>query len=100
MIPSREKANQQRGFHQMRMRCTDAALLKMGDGPRRGDVEALSAERGITDAVHFLGYTDRIGDYLEAMDVYVIPTSDVGFGIAFVDAMRAGGPVLLADRGA
>ena len=100
MIPSRDQANLLRAFHQLRMRYTDAALLMMGDGPLRGDLEALTAELGITDAVHFLGYTDRIGDYLEALDIYVNPTIDEGLGIAVVEAMLAGVPVVLADRGA
>lgn len=41
-----------------------------------------------------------MGDYLNAMDIYVNPTLDEGFGIAVVEAMLARIPVVLADAGA
>jgi len=100
MIASRDQANLLRAFYGLRRRHPDAALVLIGDGPLRGDLEALAAELGMTEAVHFLGYTNRIGDYLEALDIYVNPTIDEGFGIAVVEAMFAGVPVVLANCGA
>lgn len=101
MIPSRDQASLLRAFHGLRRRHPDAVLVLIGDGhPTRGKLEALTAELGMTEAVRFIGYTDRVGDYLDAMDVYVNPTLDEGFGIAVVEAMLAGVPVVLADCGA
>src|SRR3569833_531115 len=100
MIARRDQAKLLRAFYGLRRRHPDAALVLIGDGPLRGDLEALEAELGMSEAVHFLGYTNRIGDYLEALDIYVNPTIDEGFGIAVVEAMFAGVPVVLADRGA
>ncbi|WP_434130537.1 glycosyltransferase family 4 protein [Methylocaldum sp. GT1BB] len=75
-------------------------LLLIGDGPLRPALENLAADSGLADAVHFIGYSDRIGDYLSAMDIYVNPAVAEGFGIAVVEAMLAGLPVVLADAGA
>lgn len=100
MISSRDQATLIRAFGEMRQRFPDAVLLLIGDGPVRPDLERLTAESGLEGAVRFLGYTDRVGDYLHAMDVYVNPTLDEGFGIAVVEAMMAGVPVVLAERGA
>lgn len=100
MIASRDQASLLRAFCALRRRYPSAALLLIGDGPLRRDLESLTAELGMTDVVHFLGYADCVGDYLEALDIYVNPTVDEGFGIAVVEAMLAGVPVVLADCGA
>jgi glycosyltransferase involved in cell wall biosynthesis len=50
--------------------------------------------------VIFTGYTRAVGEYLSALDIYVNPTLDEGFGIAVVEAMLSKLPVILSDRGA
>lgn len=100
MIETRDQASLLRAFHGVRQRYPSAGLVLLGDGPLRRQLESLATELGLADAVRFVGYTDRVGAYLQAMDVYVNPTLDEGFGIAVVEAMFAGIPVVLANRGA
>lgn len=100
MIEPRDQANLIRAFHGVRQRYPSAGLVLLGDGPLRRQLEGVAAELGLADAVRFVGYTHRVGTYLQAMDVYVNPTLDEGFGIAVVEAMFAGIPVVLADCGA
>lgn len=100
MIPSRDQATLIKAIAAMRVVVPGVRLLMIGDGPMRGELETMAGELGLASTIRFVGYTDRVGDYLEAMDIYVNPTLDEGFGIAVIEAMIAGLPVVLADSGA
>lgn len=78
----------------------DCGLIMIGDGPLRSNLEKLAEQLQVRQRIRFLGYTDRIGDYLSAMDLYVSTARSEGFGIAVCEAMLAGLPVVLADGGA
>ncbi|MEZ5500735.1 MAG: glycosyltransferase family 4 protein [Steroidobacteraceae bacterium] len=78
----------------------DAKLLIVGDGPLRNHLERYSVECGVADHVNFAGYRTDLGEFFNAIDLYVNPAVSEGFGIANVEAMLAGVPVLLANAGA
>lgn len=78
----------------------DAELLMVGDGPLRSTLVACSRELGIEERVHWLGFRDDIGDVLAAADIYVSAIDTEGFGIAVVEAMLQGIPVVVANGGA
>ncbi|MHB9004414.1 MAG: glycosyltransferase family 4 protein, partial [Coriobacteriia bacterium] len=48
----------------------------------------------------FCGYSQDVSELLAAMDVYVNMSRAEGFGIAVVEAMRSGLPVIVANAGA
>lgn len=100
MIATRDQGTLIHAFAALHAQYPHVRLVLIGDGPRRAALETLATALGIDRAVRFLGYTDRVGDQLAAIDVYVNPTLNEGFGIAVVEAMLAGLPVVLADRGA
>lgn len=100
MIHSRDQITLIKAFQMMRAAVPNARLVMIGDGPLRGELEAFVREQGLVSSVQLTGYADCIGDYLSAMDIYVNPTIDEGFGIAVIEAMIAGVPVVLADAGA
>jgi glycosyltransferase involved in cell wall biosynthesis len=73
-------------------------LLKIiGDGPARGGLEQRAAALGISDQVHFLGELAAPAQELAASDVFVSTSAVEGFGMAIVEAMAAGVPVIAAD---
>jgi glycosyltransferase involved in cell wall biosynthesis len=100
MIPSRDQATLLKAFRNVHWCCAQARLLLIGDGPQRAQLEQLARDLGIDAQTVFLGYREDIGDLHQAMDIYVNPTLDEGFGIAVVEAMLAGLPVVLAAAGA
>lgn len=100
MIPQRDQGTLITAFARLKREHPGARLVLIGDGRTRGDLESLAARHRLGSSVVFTGYTDRIGDYLAATDIYVNPTLDEGFGIAVVEAMLAGLPVVLSDQGA
>lgn len=100
MIETRDQATLIKAFQRYHSVNPNSYLVLIGDGPLRKDLEEVARKGGTYDAIRFIGYTDQVGDYLNAMDIYVNPTLDEGFGIAVVEAMMARIPVVLADAGA
>jgi glycosyltransferase involved in cell wall biosynthesis len=72
----------------------NARFWIVGDGPLRGELE-----RRAGDAVHFLGARDDVPELLHAMDVFVMPSLEEAFGIAVVEAMACGLPVVATNVG-
>lgn len=66
-----------------------------GDGGRRADLEEQATSLGVRDRVHFLGQRDNVGDVLQALDVFVLPSGREGMSNAMLEAMAAGVPVVI-----
>ncbi|HEV8578105.1 MAG TPA: glycosyltransferase [Thermoanaerobaculia bacterium] len=82
--------------------CTGAQLLLVGDGPRRESLFRSTAGQAWAASVHWLPFTaDRTGlaEILAAADLFVSSGGVETFGLAALEAMAAGTPVLSADRG-
>ena len=58
---------------------------------------ALARELGVAERVQFLGMVSDLRPVFGSADLFVMPSLEEGFGIAAVEAMGAGVPVLLAD---
>ena len=67
-----------------------ARLAIAGEGPRRAELEALAASRGVAGRVSFLGPRLDAADLLEACDLFVLPSVREGLSITLLEAMRAG----------
>ncbi|MBN1417880.1 MAG: GNAT family N-acetyltransferase [Planctomycetes bacterium] len=78
---------------------TPARLLVVGDGPLRGDLQARARALGIADRVLFAGHQEPPNDWLAAMDVFVLASRYEGFGMAALEAMAAGCPVMVTRAG-
>ena len=70
-----------------------------GEGPERAGLEALAAELGIADRVHFLGYRADIPQLLAACDVFALPSLYEGSSLAVLEAMAARRPVVSSAIG-
>ncbi len=75
----------------------DAQLLLVGDGNLRSDLEELVASLGLTHRVHFLGQRTDVPQLLKRAYIYVQCSKWEGFGIATLEAMAAGLPVIVSD---
>jgi glycosyltransferase involved in cell wall biosynthesis len=72
-------------------------LLIAGDGPLRSPLEGYAGRRIQAGRVHFLGFVDDIESFMNACDFLVFPTLPElgeGFGLAALEAMAAGRPVV------
>lgn len=79
----------------------ETTLLIAGDGPQRQYLENLTHELNLNERVKFLGTLApvKLPLYLALADVFVRPSRTEGFGIAFLDAMSAGVPVVTTPVG-
>lgn len=77
----------------------DQHLVLAGHGPDRARLEALARELGVARRVRFLGELDTrtMGVFLAALDAFVFPSAGETFGLAPVEAARAGVPVVVND---
>jgi glycosyltransferase involved in cell wall biosynthesis len=75
-----------------------AELWIIGDGTLRHTLEALADELKIAHAVRFLGNRKDVPELLGKFDLYAFSTTrDEGFGIALIEAMAAGVPIVASD---
>lgn len=74
-------------------------LLIVGEGPARRQLHDLGERLGISSRVVFTGMRRDIADVLPLLDVFVMPSLSEGFGIAIVEAMAAGRPVVASAVG-
>jgi glycosyltransferase involved in cell wall biosynthesis len=74
-------------------------LWVAGDGPEHASLAAQVVRLGLLEQVRFLGRRDDIGDLLAAADLFVMPSRDEGLGVAALEAMAAGRPVVATRVG-
>ncbi|MCA9836403.1 MAG: N-acetyl-alpha-D-glucosaminyl L-malate synthase BshA [Trueperaceae bacterium] len=76
-----------------------ARLLMIGDGPDRHRSFELAGELGVSGRVAFLGSFPRIEELLSVTDLFLLPSSKESFGLAALEAMASGVPVIASDSG-
>jgi len=76
-----------------------AVLLMVGDGPERGAAEARARELGVADRVSFVGKQERFVDWLPHADVFLLPSETESFGLAALEALACGVPVVASRVG-
>lgn len=74
----------------------DVLYLVGGEGDDRARLESLACAAGVGDRVRFLGGVagSDLPDLYRAADVFVMPSTGEGFGIAFLEAMACGTPAV------
>jgi L-malate glycosyltransferase len=80
-------------------RAMPATLLMIGDGPERGDAETEARELAVADDVRFLGKLDSVAGLLQMSDLFLLPSQSESFGLAALEAMACGSPVVAARAG-
>ncbi len=74
-------------------------LLLVGDGPDRVPTEHLARKLGVYDDVRFLGKQDPVEEILSIADVFLMPSGSETFGLAALEAMSCGVPVVASNIG-
>jgi L-malate glycosyltransferase len=77
----------------------NAKLLMVGDGPEREVAEGMVEEMGIRDKVLFLGKITSPERILCISDLFLLPSETESFGLAALEAMAAGVPVISSNTG-
>jgi L-malate glycosyltransferase len=80
-------------------RAMPATLIMVGDGPDRVDAESEARDLGVAGDVRFLGRLDTVASLLQASDLFVLPSQTESFGLAALEAMACGSPVVASRAG-
>ena len=74
-------------------------LILIGDGPDRSECERLCRQLELCDKVRFLGKQDGLVEILASSDLFLIPSQSESFGLAALEAMSCGLPVISSSVG-
>jgi glycosyltransferase involved in cell wall biosynthesis len=97
-IPRKNLPRLVRAFAQARSAWGAGSLALVGDGAQQGELEALARDLGVADAVRLvLGATPaEVPRWLRACDVACLVSEVEGFGLAPIEALACGRPVVVA----
>jgi len=74
-------------------------MLFVGDGPERSNIEHLCRELQVCDDITFLGNLKSTREILSISDLFVLPSETESFGLAALEAMASGVPVISTNTG-
>lgn len=93
----RHEKDQETVIRAMKHLAVDAELWLIGDGERRPIIEQCIKDNNLLDRVRLLGIRSDIPSLLKAADIVVQSSHWEGFGLAAVEGMAAGKPVIASD---
>jgi N-acetyl-alpha-D-glucosaminyl L-malate synthase BshA len=76
-----------------------AELVLLGDGPEKRHVEAFLQQLGLTPFVRMLGESRDVAPVLQESSVFLLPSEVESFGLAALEAMSCGVPVVASNAG-
>ncbi len=76
-----------------------AQVAIWGDGPELAALERRAQDRGVADALHFLGATTDARRVLRGADVFVLPSWAEAFPYVVLEAMSVQCPIVASDVG-
>jgi N-acetyl-alpha-D-glucosaminyl L-malate synthase BshA len=85
-------------FNRVRRRVR-ARFVVIGDGPDRADLERQASDAGLAADVVFLGEQEDLVAPLSVSDLFLLPSIQESFGLAALEAMACGVPVVASRIG-
>ncbi|XOV68093.1 MAG: N-acetyl-alpha-D-glucosaminyl L-malate synthase BshA [Fluviicola sp.] len=76
-----------------------AKILMVGDGPERYKLEEMCTKLGLCSRVKFIGKVRDTQAVLEISDLFLLPSETESFGLAALEAMAVGVPVISSNTG-
>ena len=71
--------------------------LIAGVGPSREQLSRLAKDHGLSDRVHLLGYRTDVSQLCHVADVFCFMSYREGLGIAAIEAMASGLPIITSN---
>ncbi|MCD7820262.1 MAG: glycosyltransferase [Lachnospiraceae bacterium] len=85
-------------FRDLLEKKSNSRLLMIGDGKRLDFFKKMACDMGISRKVIFTGNVQNVQDYLQVMDVFILPSRKEGLGIVAVEAQASGLYCVLSDK--
>lgn len=93
----REQKDQDTVIRAMKHLTKDYHAVFVGRGPRREFCEKLTKEIGVEEQCSFLGVRSEVPQLIKVADIVVMSSHWEGFGLAAVEGMAAGKPIVASD---
>lgn len=77
-------------FFYIRKKKSDAILILIGDGPLRENIVKKVETLGLKESVVFTGVVENVEDYLQAIDVFLLPSLYEGLPLTLIEAQSSG----------
>lgn len=77
---------------------TKVHYLICGVGPLKEQHEELAKKLDVSDRMHLLGYRNDVIEIMKSCDVFIFPSKREGLGLAAIEAMACGMPLVTSDR--
>ncbi len=85
-------------FHEIRKK-VPSKLVLVGVGPMLEEVKELVTNLSLEEHVHFFGVAMDVDPFLAASDLFLLPSAQESFGLAALEAMMYGVPVIASRVG-
>ncbi len=72
-------------------------LMCLGEGVLQDEIKELVIRSDLKDRIFFMGFHKDAACFMKTSDIAVIPSKREGFGLAAVEAMACGKPVVCSD---
>jgi glycosyltransferase involved in cell wall biosynthesis len=75
----------------------NVCVVIIGDGPNKERLHLLANELGVQDRLYILGFKSNSISYYKYFDIFALTSYSEGFGLAMLEALGQGIPILLSD---
>lgn len=87
-------------FEKVKEEAPNAILEIVGAGPLESSLKSLTKKAKLETDINFLGKTDKIIEFIESLDVFILTSKYEGFGLALLEAIDAGVPIVASRNSA
>jgi len=84
-------------FSAIKKQVPNCCLVMVGDGPLKPKIEEIVKNKGLMNAVHFVGLRQDVPEILKALDLFLFPSLYEGLPLALIEAQAAGIPFVTTD---
>ncbi len=99
LVPLKGHINLIKAFEICLKQYPDSQLVIIGEGRDRQNLENYIADQNLKDHVLLAGHIDAASTRLKALDVFVLPSLNEGFGLVLLEAMAAKLPIIASNTG-
>lgn len=96
---AKDQAGLIRAFRQVHERQPDTALVLIGDGELRAELQQCAYAEGVAGSVHLLGDRHDVRELLQGLDVFVLSSVSEGYSMALLEACAVALPIVATDVG-